>query len=121
MVAAAAINVLRQLGLSMVALMFAAAGAHAQDLEPRSYANTPVGLNFLIAGYGYTEGNVAFDPSVPVTDANLHTNSTVLAYARSLGVWGRSAKFGVVLALYLALGKRAGCGSAEGALGVRIR
>ena len=42
--------------------MFAAAGAHAQDLEPRSYSNTPVGLNFLIAGYAYAEGKIAFDP-----------------------------------------------------------
>lgn len=24
--------------------------ANCQDLEPRTYANTPVGLNFLIAG-----------------------------------------------------------------------
>lgn len=77
--------------------MFAATGARAQDLEPRSYTNTPVGLNFLIAGYGYTEGNVGFDPSVPITDAQLHTNSTFVAYARSLGVGGRSAKFDVVL------------------------
>ena len=83
--------------LGAVALVFAAAGARAQDLEPRSYANTPVGLNFLIAGYGYTEGNVGFDPLVPITDAQLHTNSTFLAYSRSLGVWGNSAKFAVLL------------------------
>ena len=25
----------------------------AQNLEPRTYANTPIGLNFLIAGYSY--------------------------------------------------------------------
>jgi hypothetical protein len=97
MMAAAAINLLRQLGRCMVALTFWTAGASAQDLEPRSYSNTPVGLNFLIAGYGYTEGNVALDPSVHITDADLRTNSTVLAYARSLGVGGRSAKFDVVL------------------------
>ena len=81
----------------MIALMVAAASTQAQDLEPRAYANTPVGLNFLIAGYGYTEGSVAFDPALPVTDANLHTNSTILGYARSLDAWGRSAKFDVVL------------------------
>jgi len=27
---------------------------HAQALEPRSYANTPVGINFLLLGYRYT-------------------------------------------------------------------
>jgi hypothetical protein len=41
--------------LSGVVFLFASmfVVAHAQDLEPRSYSNTPVGLNFLIAGYGY--------------------------------------------------------------------
>jgi hypothetical protein len=28
----------------------------AQDAEPRSYSNTPVGLNFLIAGALYSQG-----------------------------------------------------------------
>jgi Putative MetA-pathway of phenol degradation len=79
------------------ALMFAAAQAHAQALEPRSYTNSPVGLNFVLAGYDYTEGSVAFDPSLPISDAHLHTNATFLAYARSLDAWGDSAKFDVVL------------------------
>jgi hypothetical protein len=34
------------------------AAANAQDLEPRAYSNAPVGLNFLIAGYGYAEGEL---------------------------------------------------------------
>ncbi len=42
-------------------LAVAACGADAQDLEPRSYANTPVGINFLIAGYSYLQGGVATD------------------------------------------------------------
>lgn len=77
--------------------MFAAAGSRAQELEPRSYSNAPVGLNFLIAGYSYAEGKVAFDPSLPVADAQFHTNTGVVAYARSLNAWGKSAKFDVVL------------------------
>ena len=81
----------------MIALMFAATSAHAQSLEPRSYTNTPVGLNFLIAGYGYTEGTMAFDPSLPIVDAQFHTNTEVVGYVRSLGVWGNSAKFDVVV------------------------
>ena len=78
--------------------MFAVAGAHAQQLEPRSYSNTPVGLNFLIAGYGYTEGKMAFDPSLPIADAQFRINSGVAAYARSLDAWGNSAKFDVAMA-----------------------
>ncbi|MCG3204592.1 MAG: hypothetical protein KCHDKBKB_01307 [Elusimicrobia bacterium] len=77
--------------------LWAATGASAQDLEPRAYSNTPVGLKFLIVGYAATEGNVAFDPSVPITDAHLNTHSSVFGYAHSLGVGGRSAKFDVVM------------------------
>jgi hypothetical protein len=71
--------------------------AHAQDLEPRSYSNTPVGLNFLIAGYGYAQGEVAFDPSSSITNAKFRSNTGVVAYVRSLDAWGNSAKFDVVL------------------------
>src|SRR5499433_3554935 len=68
------------------------AAAYGQALEPRSYANTPVGINFVLAGYGYTEGSVAFDASVPITDAKVHVHSGLVAYARSLNVWGLSGK-----------------------------
>ncbi len=69
----------------------------AQELEPRSYLNTPVGLNFLIAGYGYTEGDVVFTPTSPVKDAEVQTHAGVFAYLRSLDVWGLSGKVGVVV------------------------
>lgn len=71
--------------------------ALAQELEPRAYANAPVGLNFLIAGYGYSEGGLVTDPAIPLDNANIRTHSQVLAYARSFSAWGRSAKFDVGL------------------------
>jgi hypothetical protein len=80
----------------MTAFLIAGAGARAQSLEPRSYSNTPVGLNFLIAGYGYAEGSISFDPALPIADARFHTNTGVVGYLRSLDVWGKSAKFDVV-------------------------
>ncbi len=79
------------------ALFAAASAAHAQDIEPRAYSNAPVGVNFLIAGYAYTRGGLSFDTSVPITDASLHTSNAVLAYARVLDLWGKSAKFDVVV------------------------
>lgn len=84
------------------ALVAATAGvpqreAHAQALEPRSYVNTPVGINFVLVGYGYTQGEVGFDASVPITDAKVRVHAGVVAYARSLDVWGLSGK--VVAAL----------------------
>ena len=82
-------------GIIATALMVA--NAKAQDAEPRLYTNTPVGLNFLAAGYVYSQGKMAFDPTLPIADAQFHTHTEVLAYVRSLDVWGKSAKFEVAL------------------------
>jgi hypothetical protein len=83
--------------LATYVLALGGGGAHAEDIEPRAYSNAPVGINFLIAGYAYAEGGLAADASVPLTNANLQTHTTVLAYARSLDLWGRSGKFDVVI------------------------
>lgn len=83
--------------LGSIALAAAGARTHAQDLEPRAYGNTPVGLNFLIGGYGYVEGGVATDPSLPLENANIQVHSSVLAFARALSLGGRAAKLDVVL------------------------
>jgi hypothetical protein len=85
------------LWLAIVVVGAGPPSVRAQELEPRSYANTPVGLNFLLAGYGYAEGNLSFDPSLPLEDADLRTNSAVVGWARSLGVRGRSAKVDVLV------------------------
>src|SRR5262245_15010963 len=83
--------------LVVATLVALGSGAAAQDLEPRAYVNTPVGLNFLLAGYGYAAGGVATDPSLPLQNAHLQVHSTILAYARALDVWGKSGKVDVVL------------------------
>ena len=85
-----------QPGVAALALLVAAA-AQAQQLEPRAYTNLPVGLNFLVAGYAHSEGGLATDPSLPVDDAHLRIHTGVLAYARSLDLWGQSGKFDVIL------------------------
>jgi len=54
--------------------------------------NTPVGINFLLLGYGYTQGEVGFDASTPITDARVHVHAGFLAYSRSLDLWGLSGK-----------------------------
>jgi hypothetical protein len=69
----------------------------AQDAEPRSYSNTPVGLNFLIAGALYSQGKLAFDPDLSVADANFHSKTGLLAYVRSFDFVGQSAKFDVIV------------------------
>jgi len=83
--------------LVLLAVALVPAAARAQDIEPRAYANAPVGVNFLIGGYVYTQGGVAFDSSVPLTNPELSTSSAVLGYGRVLDLWGRSAKLNVIV------------------------
>jgi len=78
-------------------LALACMPARAQQLEPRAYANLPIGLNFLIAGYAHSQGDVLADPSVPVSDASAKVDALVLGYVRSLDFWGNSGSIGLVL------------------------
>ena len=73
------------------------AKAGAQQLEPRSFTNTPVGMNFLIAAFGCTAGSIVSDPSAPLQNADIQNQEAVLAYARSIDVWGKSGKIDVIL------------------------
>jgi hypothetical protein len=82
------------LALGVLAVPFA---ARAQDMEPRAFSNAPVGMNFLIVGYAFTQGGLSFDPSVPVTNEHLETSNALLAYARVLDLWGMSAKFDAIM------------------------
>ena len=67
-------------------------GAFAQDLEPRLYTNVPLGMNFLGAGYGYSEGNVLFDPAVALENAEIEIDGPVIGYGRSVRVGPFSGK-----------------------------
>jgi hypothetical protein len=73
------------------------AAATAQDLEPRAYSNAPVGLNILIAGYGYAEGGLSTDPALPIEEGKLEQHTTLLAYSRTFGLLGRLAKADLIV------------------------
>jgi hypothetical protein len=55
-------------------------------------------MNFLITGYAFTEGGLAFDPAVPVTSEHLKMSNAIRAYARVLDLWGMSTKFDATIA-----------------------
>jgi hypothetical protein len=74
-------------------LVCVGATSRAQEIEPRAYSNAPVGVNFLIAGFAYTTGSPLTDPSLPITDAKIETSNAVVAYVRTLDLWGKSGKF----------------------------
>jgi hypothetical protein len=71
-----------------------------QELEPRAYSISPVGVNFAVLGFSRSSGAISFDPNLPVEDGNATLHATVLAYGRSFGVLGRSANV-VVTAPYV--------------------
>ncbi len=79
--------------LIAILLLCSATPALAQNLDPRSFVNTPIGINFVIGGYAYSTGNVLFDPSVALKDAELTIQGPNFGYARSLDLWGKSGKF----------------------------
>jgi hypothetical protein len=82
---------------AVMALSLVAAPAPAGEIEPRSYVNAPVGINFLLAGYAYSDGGLSTAGSSPIKDAQLKMHTGVFAYARTLDVWGKSGKFDVIL------------------------
>lgn len=92
----------RLLGLGLLAAL----SARAQELEPGAYSPAPIGMNIAVAAYTYSTGDLSFDTSVPITDANARINFAALAYVRTLDVGGRQAS--VSLALPYARGDFAG-------------
>jgi len=70
---------------------------HAQSMEPLSYTNSPIGLNFLIAGYGYQTGNVLVDPSLPLKNVKATVDTAFLAYSRVLDFWGESGSLALIV------------------------
>ena len=83
-------------GLSALTFVFTVTQAEAGEIEPRAYVNTPVGVNFLLGGYVYSKGDLSTPGASPLKDAEVATHSGVLAYARSLDVFGASGKFDVI-------------------------
>ena len=71
--------------------------AFAQTLEPKLYANLPIGLNVLLVGYGHSEGAIPENSSLGLEDPNLNINSTFLAYGRTFDVLGHNTKFDITL------------------------
>jgi len=54
-------------------------------------------LNFLIAGYQYSWGDVLVDPSLPIKNADAKVNTLVLGYSRVLDFWGQSGTLAVLV------------------------
>jgi hypothetical protein len=78
--------------LLLLASACVASPLFGQNLDPRSFVNTPVGINFAILAYGHSSGNVLFDAAVALDNADLTIQGPNGGYARALDLWGLSGK-----------------------------
>jgi hypothetical protein len=86
------------LAIAVVATAIAPSAAlHAQSMEPLSYTNSPIGLNFLITGYSYQSGNVLVDPSLPLKNVKATVDNAFLAYSRVIDFWGQSGSVAIIM------------------------
>ena len=63
--------------------------ARAQFTDPRTYTNTPVGMNQLELSYAYAHANASIDPSLIVTGAKFNLHQGTIDYTRYFGLLHR--------------------------------
>ena len=79
--------------LAVLALLglVVSAPATAQELEPGAYTVSPVGINLLNVGYVFNDGDVTFDPSLPIEQGSATIHTTTVSFGRTIDLAGRSA------------------------------
>jgi hypothetical protein len=85
------------IAITVSCLLLGARDAHAQDLEPRAYSATPIGLNFLAASYSDASGSVSLDPSLPITGLKAKIGTSSLGFDHTFDLIGRSASIAIVV------------------------
>lgn len=83
-------------GIVLVAALAAAPPARSQEMEPRAFTPSPVGVDFYLVGYARSTGGILTDPSLPVDDVEATVNAGVLGYGRTFGFFGHLANLGFV-------------------------
>jgi hypothetical protein len=83
--------------IAAASLLCGVGTANAQDLEPRAYSASPIGTNFLAAGFTDTSGSVSLDPSLPVTGVKAAIETYSIGYDHTFDFLGRSASAAIVV------------------------
>jgi hypothetical protein len=73
------------------------AHASTQELEPGAYWPIPAGLNIVTVANTLNWGDLAFEPSAPIDEANATIDTMAFVFTRAFSLAGRSANAGVVL------------------------
>ena len=75
--------------VALVWMVARAPTALAQDLEPRAYSSSPIGVNFLVVSYSRSTGSVVFDPSQPFSDVRATIHATVAGIGHTFDLFGK--------------------------------
>lgn len=81
---------------NLIILCFLSFQVFCQDLEPRVYANVPKDLNVVALGYGFIDGNVLTEPSLPIKDFKIQSHTLVGSYIRTFALANKLARLQVV-------------------------
>lgn len=63
--------------------------ARAQFTDPRSYNNSPTGINQLELAYAYVHANASIDTSLIITGASVDLNQGIIDYTHYFGLFHR--------------------------------
>jgi hypothetical protein len=72
-------------------LVAASVPVFAQEMDPKSYAASPVGATFIVGSVARSTGSVLLDPTLPVTDVQATINATVVGVGTTFGLFGKLA------------------------------
>src|SRR6201997_3073897 len=64
---------------------------HAQFTDPRTYGNTPVGVNQLKLAYTYARADASIDTSLIIAGAEFNLNQGTVEYSRYFSFFHRVA------------------------------
>ena len=70
----------------------------AQEVEPRRWSHLPIGLNFVGAGWTYTESDISDSPALRLENVEAKLHTLVAQYIRSFEVFDKSARIDIAQA-----------------------
>jgi hypothetical protein len=69
----------------------------AQEMEPRNYSPAPVGMRIAGLGYGESRGDISFDPSLAVENAEATIGTTIGFIGSTFAMFDRPWRVSVLL------------------------
>jgi hypothetical protein len=69
----------------------------AQDIEPRRWTSLPLGTQIVGVAYGYTDGDIFFDPVLQAEDVTVSINAMAVQYVRPFKIGNKLSRLDVLV------------------------